>query len=154
MRPGQGVLSVFDPPRHDTKETIAAAFENGVEVKMITGDQTAIAVETCRMLGMGTKVRFVLVASYAAGCCCGMVCAVLIVVALLLQILNTDALNAGSSNYGSSLGDVILQANGFAEVYPEHKFQSMCRDVEVVTHRRIAVTDVGACTARCWRCSC
>jgi magnesium-transporting ATPase (P-type) len=51
------VLSVFDPPRHDTKATIEAAFANGVEVKMITGDHTAIAVETCRMLGMGTKVR-------------------------------------------------------------------------------------------------
>ncbi len=52
----QGVLSVFDPPRVDTKATIEAAYANGVEVKMITGDQTAIAVETCRMLGMGTKV--------------------------------------------------------------------------------------------------
>jgi magnesium-transporting ATPase (P-type) len=52
----QGVLSVFDPPRIDTKATIEAAYANGVEVKMITGDQTAIAVETCRMLGMGTKV--------------------------------------------------------------------------------------------------
>ncbi len=51
------MLSVFDPPRHDTKATIEAAFANGVEVKMITGDHTAIAVETCRMLGMGTKVR-------------------------------------------------------------------------------------------------
>ena len=50
------MLSVFDPPRHDTKATIEAAFANGVEVKMITGDHTAIAVETCRMLGMGTKV--------------------------------------------------------------------------------------------------
>ena len=49
-------MSVFDPPRHDTKATIEAAFANGVEVKMITGDHTAIAVETCRMLGMGTKV--------------------------------------------------------------------------------------------------
>ena len=56
----QGVLSVFDPPRHDTKATIEAAYANGVEVKMITGDHTAIAVETCRMLGMGTTVRWAL----------------------------------------------------------------------------------------------
>ena len=53
----QGILSVFDPPRIDTKATIEAAYANGVEVKMVTGDHTAIAVETCRMLGMGTKVR-------------------------------------------------------------------------------------------------
>ena len=55
----QGILSVFDPPRLDAKVTIKEAKENGVEVKMVTGDQSAIAVETCRMLGMGTKVRVV-----------------------------------------------------------------------------------------------
>lgn len=51
-----GVLSVLDPPRHDTKAAIEAAYANGVEVKMITSDQIAIAVETCRMLGTGSKV--------------------------------------------------------------------------------------------------
>ena len=30
----QGVLSLFDPPRPDTKATIAAAIANGIEVKM------------------------------------------------------------------------------------------------------------------------
>lgn len=52
----QGVLSLYDPPRHDTKATIAAAIGNGIEVKMVTGDQTAIAKETCRELGMGTNI--------------------------------------------------------------------------------------------------
>lgn len=52
----QGVLALFDPPRLDTKETIEHAIEMGVEVKMITGDQTAIAKETCRELGMGTNI--------------------------------------------------------------------------------------------------
>ena len=52
----QGVLSLYDPPRHDTKATIAAAIANGIEVKMVTGDQTAIAKETCRELGMGTNI--------------------------------------------------------------------------------------------------
>jgi len=52
----QGVISLYDPPRHDTKATIAAAIANGIEVKMVTGDQTAIAKETCRELGMGTNI--------------------------------------------------------------------------------------------------
>ena len=33
------MLPVFDPPRHDTAETIKRAQDLGVEVKMITGDQ-------------------------------------------------------------------------------------------------------------------
>jgi len=40
----------------DTKATIEEALIAGVEVKMITGDQTAIAKETCRELGMGTNI--------------------------------------------------------------------------------------------------
>ncbi|KAA0168528.1 hypothetical protein FNF31_00408 [Cafeteria roenbergensis] len=52
----QGLLSLFDPPRDDTAETIKAAIDGGVEVKMVTGDQRAIAVETCRQLEMGTEI--------------------------------------------------------------------------------------------------
>jgi H+-transporting ATPase len=52
----QGIISLFDPPRPDTKATIAAAVANGIEVKMVTGDQTAIAKETSRELGMGTNI--------------------------------------------------------------------------------------------------
>jgi H+-transporting ATPase len=51
-----GLLSLFDPPRDDTASTIKAARGLGVEVKMITGDQRAIAVETCRQLELGTDV--------------------------------------------------------------------------------------------------
>lgn len=52
-----GLLSLFDPPRHDTRDTIQRALHLGIEVKMVTGDQTAIAKETCRALGMGVNVR-------------------------------------------------------------------------------------------------
>ena len=45
-------------------------------------------------------------------------------VCVCCQILNTEALNADYKSLGTSIGDVILSANGFAEVYPEHKFQS------------------------------
>jgi H+-transporting ATPase len=33
-----GLLSVFDPPRHDSAETIRRALHLGVNVKMITGN--------------------------------------------------------------------------------------------------------------------
>ena len=52
-----GLITFLDPPRPDTKSTIEAAHSLGVGVKMVTGDQIAIAKETCRMLGMGTAVH-------------------------------------------------------------------------------------------------
>ncbi|GLT25409.1 hypothetical protein SLA2020_005400 [Shorea laevis] len=51
-----GVLPLFDPPRHDSAETIRRALELGVNVKMITGDQLAIGKETGRRLGMVTNM--------------------------------------------------------------------------------------------------
>ncbi|KAL0463962.1 UNVERIFIED_CONTAM: Plasma membrane ATPase 4 [Sesamum latifolium] len=51
-----GLLPLFDPPRHDSGETIKRALNLGVNVKMITGDQLAIAKETGRRLGMGTNM--------------------------------------------------------------------------------------------------
>jgi len=51
-----GLLPLFDPPRHDSSETIRRALELGVNVKMITGDQLAIGKETGRRLGMGTNM--------------------------------------------------------------------------------------------------
>ncbi|KAL2892562.1 ATPase 7 plasma membrane-type, partial [Bienertia sinuspersici] len=50
------LLPLFDPPRHDSAETISRALDLGVSVKMITGDQLAIAKETGRRLGMGTNM--------------------------------------------------------------------------------------------------
>ena len=51
-----GILPMFDPPRDDSKATIDAVEAKGVRVKMITGDDTAIAIETARQLGMGTNI--------------------------------------------------------------------------------------------------
>ncbi|KAF8761374.1 plasma membrane H -transporting ATPase [Rhizoctonia solani] len=49
-----GLLAIFDPPRDDTKQTIDDAIALGVKVKMVTGDQLAIAKETGRRLGSVT----------------------------------------------------------------------------------------------------
>ncbi|TLD30652.1 hypothetical protein PspLS_02351 [Pyricularia sp. CBS 133598] len=87
-----GMLSLFDPPREDTAQTIAEAQALGLSVKMLTGDAIAIAKETCRMLAMGTKVY------------------------------NSDKL-LHSDMAGSAIHDLCERADGFAEVFPEHKYQ-------------------------------
>ena len=46
-----GVLPLFDPPRDDAVDTIAAARQMGVTVKMVTGDALAIAKETAAKSG-------------------------------------------------------------------------------------------------------
>lgn len=51
-----GLLPLYDPPRHDTKETIASCVEKGLSVKMVTGDQLLIGKEVARQLGMGTNM--------------------------------------------------------------------------------------------------
>ncbi|CAG7562114.1 unnamed protein product [Fusarium equiseti] len=86
-----GLLSMFDPPREDTAQTIIEAGHLGVPVKMLTGDAIAIAKETCKMLSLGTKVY------------------------------NSDRLIHGGLS-GSVQHDFVERADGFAEVFPEHKY--------------------------------
>ncbi|KAK9097393.1 hypothetical protein Sjap_022890 [Stephania japonica] len=91
-----GLLPLFDPPRHDSAETIRRALNLGVNVKMITGDQLAIAKETGRRLGMGTNM-------YPSS-------------ALLGQ--DKDA-----SIGALPVDELIEKADGFAGVFPEHKYE-------------------------------
>ena len=91
-----GILTFTDPPRHDTKDTIEKANALGIEVKMITGDQVAIAKETCFQLGMGTNIHGT---------------------ELIPGEENTDAAVA------YRFEEIIEELNGFAEVFPEHKYK-------------------------------
>ncbi|KAL2480940.1 ATPase 2 [Abeliophyllum distichum] len=91
-----GLLSLFDPPRHDSAETIRQALHLGVNVKMITGDQLAIAKETGRRLGMGTNM-------YPSA-------------SLLGQ-------HKDESIAGLPVEELIEKADGFAGVFPEHKYE-------------------------------
>merc|ERR1719230_2501511 len=47
---------MLDPPRADTMETIYRIRQGGVAVKMITGDHLNIAIETSRLIGLGTGI--------------------------------------------------------------------------------------------------
>ncbi|KAL7224803.1 hypothetical protein ACSBR1_026145 [Camellia fascicularis] len=91
-----GLLPLFDPPRHDSAETIRRALHLGVNVKMITGDQLAIAKETGRRLGMGTNM-------YPSA-------------SLLGQ-------HKDESIASIPIEELIEKADGFAGVFPEHKYE-------------------------------
>ena len=93
-----GVLTFLDPPRFDTKLTIEQAMENGVDVKMVTGDNVLIARETARVLGMGTNI------STTEG----------------LPSMNADG--SVPNDLHKTHGPMILEADGFAQVFPEHKY--------------------------------
>ncbi|KAG6410549.1 hypothetical protein SASPL_128610 [Salvia splendens] len=92
----RALLSLFDPPRHDSAETIRRALHLGVNVKMITGDQLAIAKETGRRLGMGVNM-------YPSA-------------SLLGQ-------HKDESIGGLPIEELIEKADGFAGVFPEHKYE-------------------------------
>jgi H+-transporting ATPase len=87
-----GVLPLFDPPREDSKAIIAAAAQMGLKVKMVTGDQMAIAKEMARQLGLGPN------------------------------ILDASLLGQAKHYESGQLAAAIEQADGFAQVFPEHKF--------------------------------
>ncbi|KAA3471589.1 plasma membrane ATPase 4 [Gossypium australe] len=91
-----GLLPLFDPPRHDSAETIRQALHLGVNVKMITGDQLAIAKETGRRLGMGTNM-------YPSA-----------------SLLGQDK---DASIAALPVEELIEKADGFAGVFPEHKYE-------------------------------
>ena len=52
-----GLIPLFDPPREDSKEAIAEAQAKGVEVKMVTGDNIAVAKYIAKLLGIGEKIE-------------------------------------------------------------------------------------------------
>jgi H+-transporting ATPase len=87
-----GVLPLYDPPRDDAKATIATAREMGVTIKMVTGDALEIARETAKKLGMGSNIL--------------------------------DAAGLGDTNRKETktVIESIEKADGFAQVFPEHKF--------------------------------
>jgi H+-transporting ATPase len=47
-----GLIPLYDPPRDDSKQVISEMMDYGVEVKMVTGDNLAIAKEIGRLLGL------------------------------------------------------------------------------------------------------
>jgi len=53
---GVGLISLFDPPRKGSEEVIKKIKESGINIKMLTGDNHAIAVQIARLLDIGSNV--------------------------------------------------------------------------------------------------
>lgn len=90
-----GILPIMDPPRHDTKATIAQIKKSNVAVKMITGDHHNIGKELARQIELGTDIR------------------------------TPDSLKpASQSKFDVDQRDnIILHADGFAKVKPLDKHE-------------------------------
>ena len=109
-----GILTFLDPPRPDTKATLERAKEYGVSVKMITGDHKAIAQEMCLQLGLGTKI---------------------LGPETLPSMQEDGRLPPNLQEYAP----LIVEADGFAQVFPEHKFMI----VEALRQKGFAVGMTG-----------
>ena len=52
-----GLMPLFDPPRDDSKEALREARDKGVSVKMVTGDNIAVAQYISTMLDIGDEIQ-------------------------------------------------------------------------------------------------
>ena len=116
-----GLLPLFDPPRHDSAETITRALNLGVNVKMITGDQLAIGKETGRRLGMGTNM-------YPSS-------------ALLGQ-------HPDESTAALPVDELIEKADGFAGVFPGNWTKFYCFNMINVVYMDLDASHVVRCFPR------
>jgi H+-transporting ATPase len=87
-----GILPLFDPPRSDSQLMIQAVRKLGVNLKMLTGDQQAIARETAHQLGLQGDV------------------------------LDASLLETVAPHQAGQIIEAIESAVGFAQVFPEHKY--------------------------------
>jgi H+-transporting ATPase len=90
-----GILPLYDPPRADSAEIISQARTHGIAVKMVTGDNLAIAGEIAGQLGLGKTI-------YAAD-----------------KLLKSDQ---EATRMADDTAEKVEQADGFAQVFPEHKY--------------------------------
>ncbi|MBN2615759.1 MAG: plasma-membrane proton-efflux P-type ATPase [Bacteroidales bacterium] len=88
-----GILPLYDPPREDSAETIHDAQEHGITVKMVTGDNVAIAREISGQLGMGRNIQPA-----------------------------TELFGESGKEKRHGTARMIEKADGFAQVFPEHKY--------------------------------
>lgn len=140
-----GLIPLFDPPRDDSQSTIEEAKRLGINVKMVTGDNIAIARHIAEVLGIGTEIlnaRELSGASTREFILLGEVVAKTLVRKLSPDMGEEDAEQFGRSvvkslekefekltlpkgyvqSHESEIIALIEDAHGFAQVFPEDKY--------------------------------
>ncbi len=140
-----GLIPLFDPPRVDSKEAIANAKTFGVETKMVTGDNIAVAKYIAGLLDIGEKIEdvrelrgqgmgeYVILSQVLARAFAKVIHPDLSkeelekqvqeVVELVKDELTHTPLPSGIvKKHESEIVALIEQAEGFAQVFPEDKY--------------------------------
>ncbi len=140
-----GLIPLFDPPREDSSDVIAHLIQEGVQVKMVTGDNIAVAKTIAQMLDIGDNIEdvrelkgqsteeYLLLARLISKALVKTLKSDVeeeqaeqlaeSVVKQVRKELNNIPLPPGSvKRHESEIIAQIEQANGFAQVYPEDKY--------------------------------
>ena len=140
-----GLIPLFDPPRVDSKEAISEAKAKGVEVKMVTGDNIAVAKYIAGILDIGQDIEdikdlkgqntqeYIFLSEIISRA----------ILKTIQKEIDKDTLNkevedivnnvqkelslkplpAGSvKQHESEIVQIIEKSNGFAQVFPEDKY--------------------------------
>jgi len=140
-----GLIPLFDPPREDSKEAISEARAKGVEVKMVTGDNIAVAKYISSLLGIGDNIKdirelkgesieeYIYLSKVLTSAITKKLRSDISdeerqkivddIVKLVKQELYNMPLPKGSvKKHESEIISAIEEANGFAQVFPEDKY--------------------------------
>ncbi len=140
-----GLIPFYDPPREDSAPTIAEARRMGVDVKMVTGDNVAIARQIARMLRIEGEVHDI--KAFHAGVEQELLLVARIIAETLYAelkpdatpkeihraarkvlhnleeaLVKTEAQRELVRKHESEIIALIERAGGFAQVFPEDKY--------------------------------
>jgi H+-transporting ATPase len=96
-----GLLPLLDPPREDSADIIRQAQEHGIDIRMVTGDHTAIAKQVSKQLSLEDNI----------------------LQADQFFEEEHDVEQHEKEQAREKLNKKFIEADGFSEVTPEHKFK-------------------------------
>ena len=140
-----GLIPLFDPPRVDSKEAIAEAKAKGISVKMVTGDNIAVAKYIAGLLEIGDTIEDVRMLKgesveeylYLAQVLSRAITESIqpdgtkeqietivddIMKKVQRELYNMPIPKGAVKKHESEIVALIEQADGFAQVYPEDKY--------------------------------